>query len=333
MNKLQGKKILVTGSEGFIGSHLVERLLKEKANVTALVQYNFKNDIGNLKFLEKKYLKILKIKFGDIRDANQIKNLINSNEIILNLAALIGIPYSYNAPNSYFETNTMGLMNILNNSKGKKIIHTSTSEVYGTAKYTPIDENHSLFAQSPYAASKIAADQLAFSYYNSFQTNVTIIRPFNTFGPRQSNRAFIPTVINQLLNENSIIKLGDLSTKRDLTFVSDTVDGYIKCINCNNRKTIGKVFNLGTGFSISMKEIAEFLVLNINPNVKIIKEKRRVRPKNSEVLNLVSKNLLAKNVLGWKPEHNSKKKILKALLMTIEFYKNNLEYSNSEYVV
>lgn len=333
MINIKGKKILVTGSEGFIGSHLVERLLKEEANVTALVLYNFKNDIGNLKFLEKKYLDMLKIKFGDIRDVKSVKNLINSNDVILNLAALIGIPYSYNAPSSYFETNTIGLMNILDNSKGKRVIHTSTSEVYGTAKYVPIDENHSLNAQSPYAASKIAADQLALSYYNSFNTNVTIIRPFNTFGPRQSNRAFIPTVINQLLKNKKIIKLGDLSTKRDLTFVSDTVDGYIKCINGNNNKTIGQVLNLGTGFSISMKEIAEFLTLEINPNAKLIKDHKRVRPRNSEVLNLVSKNLKSKKIIGWKPEYNTKKKIFKALLKTVNFYKNNLQYSSSEYVI
>ena len=200
--KLRNKNILVTGAEGFIGSHLVERLVSEGANVNALVNYNFNNSIGNLKYLENKNLNKIDIFFGDLRDLHSIEKAFNNIDIVFNLAALIGIPYSYLAARSYFEVNTLGLMNILEISKKlslEKIIHTSTSEVYGTAQYTPMDEKHPINSQSPYAASKSAADQLALSYYTSFNTPVVIIRPFNTYGPRQSERAFIPTVIYQML--------------------------------------------------------------------------------------------------------------------------------------
>ncbi len=333
MKSLKGKKILVTGAEGFIGSHLVERLLFLNANVNAFVLYNFSNSVGNLHNLSKSNHKNLSIHFGDLRDVNTFSKIAKKCDVIINLAALIGIPYSYIAPKSYFETNTIGLMNILEIAENKKIIHTSTSEVYGTAKYTPIDEGHSLNGQSPYSASKIAADQLALSYYYSFGTNVSIIRPFNTFGPRQSDRAFIPTVINQLLSNKKQILLGDLSTKRDLTFVDDTVDGFINCIKSNNKITNGEIFNLGTGISITMEEIANFLISEINPNAIIKLDKKRIRPEKSEVLNLLSENKKAKNLIKWNPKYNSKLKIQKALKKTIDYFRDNKINTSSKYVV
>lgn len=333
MNSLKGKKILVTGSEGFIGSHLVERLVSYNANVTGLVLYNFSNNIGNLKYINKRLLNKVKIEFGDLTDQKSISSIIKKNEIIINLAALIGIPYSYKAPESYYETNVKGLMNILDLVKNQKVIHTSTSEVYGTAKYTPIDEFHSLNGQSPYSASKIAADQLAMSYYYSFGKNISIIRPFNTFGPRQSDRAFIPTVINQLLSKKNTIKLGDIKTRRDLTYIDDTVDGFIKCILAKGNKTNGQIINLGTGTSSTMKEIANFLIREINPLAKIIIDKKRLRPKNSEVLNLISNNKKAAKLINWRPKHKNRIGLYKALIKTIDFYKNYKIKSNSDYVI
>ena len=266
-------KILLTGSEGFIGSHLVEKLVKNGHELTCLVLYNSFNSWGWLDKIDDKIKKNIKIITGDIRDEFLVKSLIKKNtDVVINLAALIGIPYSYRSPKSYFETNSIGILNILNssiNSNVKKIIHTSTSEVYGTPKYIPIDESHLVSAQSPYAASKIAADQIALSYNKSFNLPVTILRPFNTFGPRQSLRAIIPTIVTQLI-KNKVLKLGSLYPTRDLTFVDDTVDAFVSTLN--KKKDIGEIINIGSGFEISVKDLVSQISKIMGVKIDIQKE-------------------------------------------------------------
>ena len=237
------KKILVTGSEGFIGSHLVEALIKKNHNVTCFVLYNSFNNLGWLRDLSKIKKKNFKVIFGDIRDSEQVRDSLKNQDVVIKLAALIGIPYSYKSVRSYFETNVMGLINILEASKSlnlKKIIHVSTSEVFGNPKYLPIDEKHNYYSQSPYAASKASADQLALSYFNSFNLPITIIRPFNTFGPRQSLRAVIPTLITQYLNNSKTVKVGSLFPVRDLAYIDDTVDAFLKVIH--SKKNLSGMF-------------------------------------------------------------------------------------------
>ena len=301
------KKIFITGSEGFIGSHLIEDLVKNNYSVKGLVQYNSFNNWGWIDTMPKKILKEVELVHGDIRDADFIRNNLNNVKCVLNLAALIGIPYSYHAPSSYFNTNVMGLMNILNACKDKNIsiIHTSTSEVYGTAIKIPIDENHPLQAQSPYSASKISADHLALSYFNSFDMDIKIIRPFNTFGPRQSLRAVIPSIITQLSEKNKKLNIGSITPTRDLTYIDDTVRAFRYAIN--NSKIIGQVINLGTGYEISIKNLINLIaeIMGIK-NLKIKEQKNRLRPKKSEVFRLVSNNNKAKEFLGWTPNYSKK---------------------------
>ena len=314
-------KILLTGSEGFIGSHLVEKLVKNGHELTCLVLYNSFNSWGWLDKIDDKIKKNIKIITGDIRDEFLVKSLIKKNtDVVINLAALIGIPYSYRSPKSYFETNSIGILNILNssiNSNVKKIIHTSTSEVYGTPKYIPIDENHLVSAQSPYAASKIAADQIALSYNKSFNLPVTILRPFNTFGPRQSLRAIIPTIVTQLI-KNKVLKLGSLYPTRDLTFVDDTVDAFVSTLN--KKKDIGEIINIGSGFEISVKDLVSQISKIMGVKIDIQKEKERIRPKKSEVDRLYANIKKAKKILNWTPKYSKKNGFEKGLKKTIEWF-------------
>ena len=314
-------KILLTGSEGFIGSHLAEKLVKNGHELTCLVLYNSFNSWGWLDKIDDKIKKNIKIVTGDVRDEFLVKSLIKKNtDVVINLAALIGIPYSYRSPKSYFETNSMGILNILNssiNSNVKKIIHTSTSEVYGTPKYIPIDENHTVSAQSPYAASKIAADQIALSYNKSFNLPVTILRPFNTFGPRQSLRAIIPTIITQLI-KNKVLKLGSLYPTRDLTFVDDTADAFVSTLN--KKKDIGEIINIGSSFEISIKDLVSQISKIMGVTIDIQKKKERIRPKRSEVDRLYANTKKAKKILNWTPKYSKKNGFEKGLKKTIEWF-------------
>ena len=289
-------KIFITGADGFIGSHLTEKLVNKGHNVKCLTLYNSFNSWGWLDHIDKKVKKNIEVFTGDIRDEYLIRNIIKKKfDIVINLAALIGIPYSYRATKSYFDTNLYGLMNLLNGCKDfgvKKIIHTSTSEVYGTPSAIPIKETHSLTGQSPYAASKIAADQLAISYRRSFSLPVAILRPFNTFGPRQSARAIIPTIITQILKSNNI-KLGSLTPTRDFTYVDDTVDGFIKSIY--SKKVVGEVINIGSGFEISISDLVKKIAKLMGKKLRLFKKEERKRPKSSEVQRLLASTHKAKN--------------------------------------
>lgn len=295
-------KILVTGAEGFIGSHVVEELIAGGHEVTALYHYNATGQIGWLSELDKLSNDQLRIVAGDVRDAAQMDNVVSSVNAICHLAALIGIPYSYSAPDSYFQTNVMGTLNLLNSARRfgiERFIQTSTSEVYGTAKITPMSEAHPLNAQSPYAASKVAADSLALSYYYSFDTPVTVIRPFNTYGPRQSNRAVIPALASQFVSNASEIHVGNTDSVRDFTFVLDTARAFSLAVD--SRAAIGETINLGTGFEVSVGDIISILQEVTGTYVPVVEDARRIRPAKSEVMRLISDNSKAKELLGWQP--------------------------------
>ena len=318
--------ILVTGSEGFIGSHLVEKLIQKKAKVTVLVKYNFQSDTG---WLSNDILKKCKIVFGDIEDLNFINSLLKGVDIVVNLAALISIPYSYVSAKSYITTNILGTYNILEASKQnkiKKIILTSTSEVYGSAKYVPIDENHILQPQSPYSASKIAADQIGLSYFNSFNLPVVIARPFNTFGPRQSTRAVIPSIITQMLSYSKFIKIGDTKTKRDFSYVEDTAEFFMKIIY-SKKNLNGEILNYGSGHSVTIGRIYEIIKSITNSKSVISYEKKRFRPKNSEVRELLCDNKKVIKMLGVQNLKNKEAQLIKGLKKTVDWYskKENLD--------
>jgi dTDP-glucose 4,6-dehydratase len=325
--------ILVTGACGFIGSHLVEELVKQNHNVKALVFYNSSSSKGWLDNINKDILKNLEIVFGDIRDDELVFQSTKKIEIIFHLAALIGIPYSYKAVKSYIDTNITGTYNVLNSAKKNnvcKTIITSTSEVYGTAQTIPIKETHSLNAQSPYAASKIGADQIAMSFYRSYNLPVSILRPFNTFGPRQSARAIIPTIISQLLNNKKLIKLGNLFPTRDFTYVDDTVKAFISTIKKNN--IYGEIINIGNKFEVSIENILAIMQKNFGFRFEVISDKSRTRGKKTEVKRLFSSNKKAKTLLNWTPKYSGKKGFIKGLAETINWFKkdNNLKYYNSD---
>jgi len=330
--------IYLTGSEGFIGSHLTERLVFEGHKVTCLIQYNFQNSHGWLDFIDKKAKNAIEIIPGDVRDKELIdKSIKKKTEVIFNLAALIGIPYSYNAPQSYVETNINGALNILNRARKLKnlqsLVQTSTSEVYGTPKKLPITEHHNLSAQSPYAASKIAADQLALSFFKSFGTPVSIIRPFNTYGPRQSTRAIIPTIITQAL-KYSEIEVGSTFPTRDFVHVSDTVTGFLKFLKC--KKAIGETINLGTGYEISIGELIKIISKILKKNIKIKSTKNRKRPIRSEVERLLASNKKAKKILRWVPRYQGKDGLVKGLKSTVDWYKiknNILKFKTTDFTV
>lgn len=298
---LRGKRVLVTGAAGFIASHLCEALLERGAVVTAMVHYNALSSIGNLSFLPEALRGKLTVTFGNIEDGDYVSGIVMGHDVVFHLAALIAIPYSYVAPRSYVRTNVEGTLNVLEAARRHGVartIHTSTSEVYGTAQTVPIDESHPLQGQSPYSASKIGADKLAESYYRSFELPVVTVRPFNTFGPRQSARAFIPTIISQAL-ERDQIHLGSLDPQRDMTFVSDTVDGFIAAALADDVE--GETINLGTGETFSIGHFANRILELMDCNKSITQDATRVRPQKSEVGRLVSDNSKAWRLLRWRP--------------------------------
>ena len=316
---LTNQKVLVTGSDGFIGSHLVEALLEEGCQVKAFVYYNSFNSWGWLDTLSIEKQKSIEIFAGDVRDPNGVRQAVKGVDVVFHLAALIGIPFSYHSPDSYVDTNIKGTLNILQACRDydiQRVIITSTSEVYGTAQYAPIDEKHPLQGQSPYSASKIGADKIAESFYRSFGTPVVIARPFNTYGPRQSARAVIPTIITQLLSGKEEIHLGSLHPTRDLNYVSDTCKGFIALAECDD--AIGKEVNIGSGQEISIGDLANKIISMVNPDARVISEDSRKRPENSEVERLLCDNTLIKNLTGWSP----KVSIKEGLINTIEWFKN-----------
>ncbi len=320
---LNGKKVLVTGAGGFIGSHLAERLTQTGADVRALVHYN---SAGRRGWLDTSELAgDMEIVAGDICDPLFVQKCAAGRDVILHLAALIAIPYSYHAPMSYVQTNIHGTMNVLNAARetGAHVVHTSTSEVYGTAQQVPINEQHPLQGQSPYSATKIAADKLAESYWCSFELPVVTVRPFNTFGPRQSTRAVIPTIITQCLAANPI-KLGKLTPTRDLNFVSNTVDGFVAA--ATSEKALGQTVNLGTGYEISIGDLAEEIKSITGSDLPVECEEQRLRPTGSEVERLVADSSLAKELLDWTPAVD----LRGGLEQTVEWFRANLEGYRSD---
>lgn len=321
---LKGKKVFVTGAGGFIGSHLVEALLAKGCTVKALAQYNSRGLHGWLDSIDTAHKDSLQIFLGDVRDPNQMKELTEDVQVVFNLAALIAIPYSYSAPDSYIDTNVKGALNIVQAARTnsiEKVIQISTSEVYGTAQIVPISETHILRGQSPYAASKIGADQIAMSFYHAFGTPVSIIRPFNTFGPRQSARAVIPTIISQLARGEQRVKLGAISPTRDFTYVDDTASGIISAAETD--ASIGQTINLGTGHEFSIGETAELIARIMNTEIKIETENKRIRPESSEVERLCSDNSKAAKILNWHPKLEGKKGFEEGLKKTIDWFCNS----------
>ncbi len=326
--KLENKEILITGADGFIGSHLTEMLLEKNCKVRALSQYNSFNNWGWLENIsENRNLEIIS---GDVRDPHFCKKITKNIDIVFHLAALIAIPYSYVAPDSYIDTNIKGTLNICQAAKENnvaRIIHTSTSEVYGTAKYVPIDEKHPKQAQSPYSASKIGADAMALSFYNAFDLPITIARPFNTYGPRQSARAIIPTIISQIVAGKKQIKLGDLSPTRDFNFVKDTCNGFVALAESN--QTIGKEINIASNFEISMKDTLDLVKKIMKSDVEFITDKQRLRPEKSEVFRLWGDNTLIKKLTNFKPKYSIEKGLEETIKwftkpMNLKKYKTNI---------
>ena len=316
-----GKQVLVTGAGGFIGSHLVETLIGRGAKVRAMVHYNSRNDWGNLELIPKEVRRDLETLNGDLRDPFFCQQAVEGMEIVMHLGALIAIPYSYLAPTDYVATNVMGTVNILQACRRAgvaKICHTSTSETYGTGIYVPIDEKHPLQGQSPYSASKIGADKMAESYYCSFGTPVATVRPFNTYGPRQSARAVIPTIISQIASGKDCISLGSLTPSRDLTFVQDTADGFLAIAECPD--TLGQTLNLGTGKGVTIGELAELIMRIMGRKVEIQAADERIRPEKSEVMRLLSDYSKVNTLTGWVPRTS----LEEGLGQTIAFIQSHL---------
>lgn len=316
------KKILVTGSDGFIGSHLVERLVELGYDVKSFVFYNSFNSWGWLDTIDKEVLSSIEVFPGDIRDPNGVREALKNCEAVFHLAALIAIPFSYHSPDAYVDTNIKGTLNVLQAARDlslERILITSTSEVYGTAQYVPIDEKHPYQGQSPYSATKIGADRLAESFYRSFNLPVTIVRPFNTYGPRQSARAVIPTIITQLLSGKQEIKLGLLSPTRDFNYVKDTVDGFVEIYK--SQRTIGEEINIASQMEYSIGDVANELIKQINPAAKIICDEQRLRPEKSEVSRLLGSNEKIKSITNWYPKYT----LNKGLSETIDFFRDSLD--------
>ncbi|MCP3872944.1 MAG: NAD-dependent epimerase/dehydratase family protein [Desulfobacteraceae bacterium] len=325
--KLKNKKILVTGSDGFIGSHLTEKLVKKGYDVKAFVLYNSFNSWGWLDYLPKDIKNNVEVFAGDVRDPFGVNTAIKGCDVVFHLAALIAIPYSYYSPATYIDTNINGTLNILQASKEhdvEKIVHTSTSEVYGTAQFVPITEEHPLQGQSPYSASKIGADQIALSFFTSFDVPVTTIRPFNTYGPRQSLRAVIPTIISQIAKGNKQIKLGAVSPTRDFNFVDDITDAFIKIAESDN--TAGKTYNAGSNFEISIGDTAELIAQIMNEKIEIISDEIRLRPEKSEVNRLWADNTKLIIQTDWNPKYAGINGFKKGLEQCVKWYTdpNNL---------
>lgn len=302
---LNGKKVLVTGADGFIGSHLVEALLNEGCSVRAFVFYNSFNSWGWLDSLPPETLRKIDVFAGDIRDPNGVATAVKGCDAVFHLAALIAIPFSYHSPDSYIDTNIKGTLNVLQAVRQfgtDKLLVTSTSEVYGTAQYAPIDEKHPYQGQSPYSATKIGADRLAESFYRSFDTPVVIVRPFNTYGPRQSARAVIPTVITQLLSGQTSLRLGSLSPTRDFNYVKDTVAGFVALAKSD--ASVGQEVNIATGTEYSVADVTDFLIKEINPEATIVSEEQRMRPDASEVFRLIGDNSKIQSLSTWRPTYD-----------------------------
>lgn len=303
--RLKSKKILVTGADGFIGSHLVEALWEMGCDIRAFVYYNSFNSWGWLETLPPECVRSLNVFAGDIRDPNGVYEAMKGYDVVFHLAALIAIPFSYHSPDSYVDTNIKGTLNVLQAARKcelERVLVTSTSEVYGTAQYVPIDEKHPFQGQSPYSATKIGADRLAESFYRSFATPVTIVRPFNTYGPRQSARAVIPTVITQLLSGQTEISLGSLTPTRDLSYVKDTVQGFIALAEADD--VAGKEINIATGIEHSVGDVAQYLISELNKEASIVTDDRRLRPDASEVFRLIGDNSLITTLTGWRPKYD-----------------------------
>lgn len=314
-------KILVTGADGFIGSHLTELLVSQGFDVRAFVCYNSFNSWGWLDSIPKETLQKIEIFQGDIRDPHGVTTAMKGCDAVFHLAALIAIPFSYHSPDAYVDTNIKGTLNVLQAARDldcSRILVTSTSEVYGTARYVPIDENHPFQGQSPYSATKIAADRLAESFYRSFELPVSIVRPFNTFGPRQSARAIIPTIITQLLAGSESIQLGSLTPTRDFSYVSDTINGFLQIFLSD--ATIGEEINIATQREVSMGELADELIRQINPSAHIVCDEQRLRPEKSEVNQLLGSNEKIKRLTNWEPRYT----LEQGLEETIEFFRGNL---------
>ena len=335
---MKNKTVFITGAEGFIGSHMVEALVKKNFNVKALVLYNSFKDIGWLSVLDKEILKHVDITFGDLRDKGSFKKIIDKVDYIINLAALVGIPYSYVASKNYIDVNISGVHNLLElakNSNIERLIQTSTSEVYGTAQFIPMSENHPINPQSPYAATKASADHLCMSYYYSFGMPITILRPFNTYGPRQSTRAVIPTIINQISKKVSKVKLGSINTTRDFNFVEDTVQAYVKSLN-KNKILNGQIINVGSNFEVSIKDIYEIVCKFYDRYPKIQIDRKRFRPSKSEVQRLYACNKKAIKLLKWSPKFSGKKNFYKGIYRTCEWFEKNKEnssYKSTDYTI
>jgi len=301
--KLAGKKVLVTGADGFIGSHLVEQLIREGSKVTAFVYYNSFNSWGWLDSLPQSTRDKIEIYMGDIRNADSVRQAVKGQQVVFHLAALIGIPYSYVTPESYLDTNAKGTLNVLMAAKDygvEKVLCTSTSEVYGTAMKTPIREDHPRQGQSPYSATKIAADSMVDAFFRSFSLPVVTVRPFNTFGPRQSARAVIPSIITQLMSGKTELKMGAITPTRDMVYVKDTVKGFAEIAKSD--KTVGEDINIATQREISIGELANMLVSKINPDAKIVTDEDRIRPEKSEVNRLLGSCEKLKRLTGWSPQ-------------------------------
>ncbi len=315
------KKVLITGADGFIGSHLTESLVREGFLVRAFVMYNSFNSWGWLDHASADIKQSIEIFAGDIRDPHGVNEAMRGCDAVLHLAALIAIPYSYHSPDTYIDTNVKGTLNVLQAARQlgvKRIIHTSTSEVYGTARFVPITEEHPLQGQSPYSASKIGADQLAYSFYSSFDLPVVIARPFNTYGPRQSARAIIPTVITQIANGAKQLKLGAITPTRDFSYVQDTVDAFI--VTLKSDKGLGEVVNFGSNFEISISDVAALIVEKMNVKIDIASDTERMRPVNSEVERLWADNSKVRDLFGWSPRYAGRDGLARGLQETINWF-------------
>ena len=317
-------KVLVTGADGFIGSHLTEALVREGHDVRAFVYYNSFNSWGWLDHCSSDVTGKFDVFSGDIRDPHGVRTAMSDRDAVLHLAALISIPYSYHSPDTYVETNIKGTLNVVQAARDlgvEKMIHTSTSEVYGTAQFVPITEVHPLQGQSPYSASKIGADQIAISFYHSFDTPVVVLRPFNTYGPRQSARAVIPTIVTQIASGKTKIKLGSTHTTRDFSYIDDTVEGFSAALRTD--KGVGQIINLGSSYDVSINEVAQIIADIMEVEIGIIADKKRFRPEKSEVECLRASNEKAHSLLGWQPEFGSVEGLRQGLSITVDWFKRS----------